>query len=171
MSEPFLGQISIYAFGFAPRGFAFCNGQIMAITQNLALFSLLGTTYGGNGQTTFALPNMKGNIALSSGQGPGLSAYALGQASGEGAHTLTLTEMPLHFHPVRFATDTTETSPAMHYWAQDTAGNVTFATTDGVTLSPAAITSQGSGQAHQNMEPYLTLNFCIALQGVFPSRD
>ena len=171
MADPFLGQISIFSFAFAPRGWAFCNGQIMSIAQNQALFSLLGTTYGGDGITTFGLPNLQSRTAVSQGQGPGLSPYVLGQVGGEAAHSLITAEIPSHTHGAQPASDTTQLSPQAHYWAPNTQGNATYSATSAGTMSPSAVGLGGGGQPHQNMQPNLSLNFCIALVGVFPSRN
>jgi microcystin-dependent protein len=171
MSDPFIGQIGVFSFPFAPRGWAFCNGQIMSIGQNQALFSLLGTTYGGDGVTTFGLPNLQGRAQVSSGQGAGLSPYALGQVGGEAAHTLIIAEMAAHIHGAATASDTTQLSPQAHYWAPDVGGNNTYSATAAGGMSGAAVGIGGSGQGHANMQPYLALNFCIALQGVYPSRN
>jgi microcystin-dependent protein len=171
MADPFLGQIAIFSFSFAPRGWAFCNGQILQIAQNTALFSLLGTTYGGNGQTTFALPNLQGRAAVSQGQGPGLSPYSLGQVGGESTHTLTVQQMPSHTHGAKPSSDTTQLSPQGHYWAPNTDGNATYSTTSTATMAPNAVAQSGNSQPHPNMQPHLPLNFCIALGGVFPSRN
>ena len=171
MSEPFVGQISIFSFGFAPKGWAMCNGQLLSINQNQALFALLGTFYGGNGQTNFALPNLQGKVAMSFGQGAGLQMRNLGEVGGEQAHTLITPEMAPHSHQVNYAASASSLTPAGNLWAADPNGNVTFATSGGETMHPAAIGNAGGGQAHQNIEPYLVLNFCIALQGIFPSRN
>src|SRR5437868_5163476 len=159
MSDPFIGQIALLSFPFAPRGWAFCNGQLMAIAQNQALFSLLGTTYGGNGVTTFGLPNLQGRAPVSSGQGQGLSPYSLGQAGGEAGHTLITQEMPSHTHGAATASDTSQLSPQAHYWAPDTGGNNTFSATAAGTMAPAAVGLAGNSQPHQNMQPCLALNF------------
>jgi microcystin-dependent protein len=166
MSTPFLGQISIFSFSFPPNGWALCNGQLLAINQNAALFSLLGTFYGGNGTTNFALPNLQGNVAMSFGNG-----YTQGQVGGEHAHTLLTTEIPPHSHPANFAAAATSLTPGGELWAPDPNGNVTFASSPSETLAPQAIGANSGGQAHQNMQPYLVLNFCIALAGIFPSRN
>jgi microcystin-dependent protein len=170
MSSPYLGEIKIFPFGFAPKNWVQCNGQTLPINQFQALFALLGTTYGGNGTTTFNLPNLQGNVAVHFGVGFA-GTFDLGQEGGEANHTLTDQEIPSHTHSVRFAKDTTQLSPKGHYWAPDTVGNVTFATAGGTALSPQAISSAGSTQAHPNMQPYLVLNFCIAMAGIFPSRN
>jgi microcystin-dependent protein len=170
-ADPLIGQISIFSFGLAPKGWAFCDGQILSIARNQALFSLLGTTYGGDGIMTFGLPNLQSRVAVSSGQGPDLSPYALGQFGGEAAHTLTPQQMPSHRHGAATAVDTSEMSPAAHYWAPNANGNATFSTTSAGTMSGIAVGMAGSSRPHPNMQPSLHLNFCIALQGVFPSRN
>jgi microcystin-dependent protein len=165
MAEPFLSEIRIFSFGFAPKGWALCNGQLLPINQNQALFALLGTTYGGDGRQTFALPNLQGRVSI------GVSnPHPLGERSGEQAHTLAVAELPAHAHAAKAANSTTDTNPVGHYWAPDIAGDVTFATTANVALAPGAIANTGGNQAHLNMQPFLTLNFCIALQGIFPSQ-
>jgi microcystin-dependent protein len=167
MASPFLGEIRIFSFAFAPKGWALANGQTMPIQQNQALFALLGTTYGGNGQTTFALPNLQGRVAMSfNGNHP------QGQSAGEASHTLTIQETPTHTH-VPNANDAigTQASPAGAYWANDSNQNATFGSTPTVTLNSAAIGNAGGSQPHSNMMPYLTLSFCIALQGIFPSQN
>lgn len=165
MGTPYLSEIRIYAFNFAPKGWAKCNGQFLPINQNQALFSLLGTMYGGNGQTTFALPNLQGRIPMHLGDG-----FTQGEAGGEYAHTLTQGEMPAHVHLVSAsgATASALSAPG-NLWAN---GNEpAYASTPNVTLNPAAVLNTGGSQPHENMPPYLVLNFCIALQGVFPSRN
>jgi microcystin-dependent protein len=155
----------------APKGWAFCNGQILSIAQNQALFSLLGTTYGGDGITTFGLPNLQSRAAVSAGQGPGLSPYTLGQTGGEAGHSLTTAEMAAHAHGAATASNTTQLSPQAHYWAPNTGGNATYSATTSGTLAVNAIGVAGNGQPHANMQPSLAVNFCIALVGVFPSRN
>jgi microcystin-dependent protein len=171
MADPFLGQISIFSFGFAPKGWAFCTGQTLQIAQNQALFSLLGTTYGGDGVRTFGLPDLQSRAALSSGRGPGLSPYTLGQIGGESAHTLTIQEMPSHAHGAATASDTTQLSPVGRYWAPNTQGNATYSATATGIMSANAVGLSGNSQPHPNMQPYLAVNFCIALVGVYPSRN
>jgi microcystin-dependent protein len=168
MSEPFIGEIRIFSFDFAPRNWATCAGQILPIAQNQALFSILGTTYGGNGQTTFALPDLRGRTPIHWGQGPGLSNYSLGQSSGEEAHTLTTNEIPGHTHTVTASSNTADvTSPANAYWAD---GGVTaYSATPSTTLQP--LSTAGQSAPHENRSPYLALNICIALAGIFPSRN
>ncbi|HEY5885868.1 MAG TPA: tail fiber protein [Pyrinomonadaceae bacterium] len=172
MSEPFLSEIRIFSFGYAPRGWAQCNGQFLPINQNQALFSLLGTTYGGNGQTTFALPNLQGRVPNHFGGG-----HILGEAGGEIAHTLSISEMPTHLHGlnnnlavVDANTNATVGTPAANFWANS--GKAHYSTSaPNAAMHPSAVTNVGGSQAHTNMQPYLVLNFCIALQGVFPSPN
>jgi microcystin-dependent protein len=171
MSDAFVGQVSIFAFNFPPKGWAMCNGQTMGISQNTALFSLLGTTYGGNGQTTFALPNLQGRAAMDFGQGQGLQNRVLGEVGGEQGHTLQVSEIPPHSHPAHFATAADSLTPGGKYWAADPNGNVTFSAAGNEAMSPNAIGQNYGGQPHQNLQPYLVLTFCIALQGIFPSRS
>jgi microcystin-dependent protein len=167
MSEPFLGQISVFAFPFAPRGWALCNGQLLPIAQNQALFALLGTTYGGNGTTTFALPDLRGRTAMHAN-----STHPQGQSAGEEAHKLLVPEMPSHRHGASCnSTSSGQVSPVGKVWGTDTAGNAPYAASADSTCSSAAIAPAGSGQPHDNMAPSLTVNFCIALQGIFPSRS
>jgi len=169
MSDPFIGEIKLVSFNFPPRGWAFCNGQILPINQNQALFSILGTMYGGNGQTTFALPNLQGRMPIHQGINQG--SYTVGQAAGELAHTLTSNEMPAHLHPAvaQSTTTTPGDSPAGAIWA--TAKYVAFAPAPNTQLNPAAVANNGGGQPHENQAPYLVLNYVIALVGVFPSRN
>jgi microcystin-dependent protein len=172
MSDRYIGQISIFSFDYAPKSFAPCNGQLLPIAQNQALFALLGTQYGGNGQTTFALPNLRGRVAIGQGQGPGLSSRTIGETAGEAAHVLTQNELPEHNHAAHFASDSSQMSAKGNYWGGDPVGNVTFSSnTDGTSLSSAAIATAGGSQPHENRQPFLVLNFCIALQGVFPSTQ
>jgi len=168
MSNPFLGEIRLFPYNFAPRGWAFCNGQILSIAQNTALFSLLGTTYGGNGQTTFALPDLRGRVAMSSGQGPGLSNYSLGQVAGVESVTLTQNEMPLHGHATLCSSDDGNSGvPVGNYPAAF--GQPIYSTTQNSPGPPTG--GAGGSQPHTNIQPYLVLNYCIALEGIFPSRN
>ena len=171
--EPFLGSLMIFAGNFAPRGWAFCNGQLLSIAQNTALFSLLGTTYGGDGVTTFALPDLRGRAPIHFGQGPGLSNYVLGEASGTENVTLVISNLPAHSHTVnasirgdgsRSPTNNLLASPA-----PDT--NLYTATAADTTMNPTMIGPTGGSQPFNNMQPFLTLNYCIALEGIFPSRS
>ncbi|HEV7743373.1 MAG TPA: tail fiber protein [Pyrinomonadaceae bacterium] len=166
MAEPFLSEIRIMSFGYAPRGWAMCNGQLLPINQNQALFSLLGTTFGGNGQTNFALPDLRGNVPIHVGQG-----HTLGEKGGQQAHTVTQSEMPSHNHFVQASNvNGNVDSPQNNILAQ--ALNVYRGAPDSpTTLNPATVSSVGGSQAHLNMQPFLALNFCIALQGIFPSPN
>lgn len=172
MSDPFVAEIRLFAGSFAPRGWALCNGQLLPISQNTALFSLLGTTYGGNGVSTFALPDLQGRVPLQQGQGPGLSLYDLGQTGGEEAVTLIQSEMPSHTHVVAAsATDGGDRSPANERFAVGVGGLNQFAATPGgALLAPQAVSQAGGSQPHNNLQPYLTLTFIIALQGIYPQR-
>jgi microcystin-dependent protein len=180
MSEPFLGRIMLVGFNFAPQGWAFCNGQLLSISQNTALFSLLGTTYGGNGQTTFALPDLRSRVAVGFGQGPGLSNYDLGQSTGSETVTLTVGQMPAHNHLVAAnAATATVLSPGGADLAQtfDSGPKKSFNTystppmTAPVTLDPATVQPSGGSGPHPNIQLVLALNYIIALQGIFPSRN
>jgi microcystin-dependent protein len=177
MTEPFLGEIQIYGFNFPPKSWSFCNGQLLSIQQNAALFSLLGTTYGGDGVTTFALPNLQGQAAISSGQAPGLSNYNLGQFGGEINHTLLISELPVHSHSFAVSTSAADqaTPAGNHVLAKAEADNYeSFASAVPMGTSNSgnpAIGNTGGNQPHPNMQPYLVLNFCIALSGIFPSRS
>lgn len=180
MSEPFLGQLALFSFNFAPKGWALCNGQLLPINQNQALFSLLGTTYGGNGQTTFALPDLRGRTPIHMG-----SQFTLGQRAGAESHTLVMTEMPSHSHQMN-AHGGAATSGALVTPAAGNSLAQTYAVQPGgvmapvsrfsnaaasATLNAAALSSTGGGQPHENRQPFVTINFCIALTGIFPSRN
>jgi microcystin-dependent protein len=172
MSDPFIAEIRLFAGNFAPRGWAFCNGQILSIAQNTALFALLGTTYGGNGQTTFALPDLRGRVPISPGQGPGLSSYFLGQTGGQETVTLNTQQMPSHSHGAAASGEGgTAATPNGGVWAGSTARDSIYAATANTTMSPAAIAATGGGQPHPNMPPYQAINYIIALEGIFPSRN
>jgi microcystin-dependent protein len=166
MATPYLSEIRIFSFPFAPKGWALCNGQLLAIAQNQALFSLLGTAYGGNGQTNFALPNLQGRTPMHVGSG-----MVQGQTAGEINHTLTLSELPAHNHFVQASSDTpTVSTPVNNFFASNTS-YTPYGTTPNTTMAPTNTSSIGGNQPHNNMCPYLVLNFCIALQGIFPSRN
>jgi microcystin-dependent protein len=169
--DPFVAEIRIFPFNFAPKGWAFCNGQILPLSQNTALFSLLGTTYGGDGKSNFALPNCQGNAPMHPGQGPGLSLHDLGETGGSEIVTLLESEIPAHSHSLTASlTDARERQPASQLLAAGV-GVAMYATPGAmITLSDSAFTSAGGDQPHNNLQPYLTLNFCIALQGVYPPR-
>jgi microcystin-dependent protein len=165
MSQPFLGEIRVVSFNFPPKGWALCNGQVLPINQYQALFSLLGTTYGGNGTTTFQLPNYQARMPVHVGNG-----YVQGQSSGEPTHTLLPTEMPLHTHSaVGVTTNANSASASGNAWASS--GQNPYAATPNTQMSPSVLTNAGGSQPHDNMPPYLTLNFVIALVGIFPSRN
>ena len=167
MATPFIAQIQMFSFNFPPRGWAQCNGQLLAIAQNQALFSLLGTTYGGNGTTNFALPNLQGRTPLHFGQGSGLSNRALGQVGGVETVTLQTTQIPSHTHTVSANTATpTLGTPAGNLWAQ---GN--YSASGNSAMAAGDVSNTGGSQSHPNLSPYLTVNFCIALTGIFPSRN
>jgi microcystin-dependent protein len=182
MSDQFLAEIRIFPFNFPPIGWAFCDGQLMPIAQNTALFALIGTFYGGNGQTTFALPNLKGTAPMQPGQGQGLSLRDLGEMSGVETITLLVSEIPAHIHTISAsnAEPTTDAPagqlPARGFWDSGAeSGQLAFYTPTTtnppiVTMAPQTLAVAGGGLPHNNMQPYLTLNFCIALQGIFPQR-
>jgi microcystin-dependent protein len=171
MADPFVAEIRIFPFNFAPKGWAFCDGQILPISQNTALFSLLGTTYGGNGQSTFALPNMQGNAPMHPGQGPGLSLHDLGETGGSETVTLLESEIPAHSHSVVASeADAIERLPGGQLMATGITISQYQVPGPLTPLNPSALTPAGGDQPHNNMQPYLTLNFNIALQGVFPPR-
>jgi microcystin-dependent protein len=163
LATPFLAEIRVFSFNFAPKGWAQCNGQLLPINQNQALFALLGTTYGGDGISTFALPNLQGKTSLHFGNN-----FSQGNSGGETSHTLVLAEIPQHTHTVVASSNAgNQSSPVGNYFAS---GNKTaYSTTPNANMAPSAPT--GAGQAHDNMSPYLVLNVCIALQGIFPSRN
>lgn len=166
MSEPFLAEVRMIGFNFAPRGWAFCDGQILPINQNQSLYSLLGTTYGGDGRTSFALPDLRGRTPIHVGEG-----HREGQKSGEETHTLSANEMPNHDHVIQATSnDGTTTNPAENVLAKATVATYTAAA-NLVNMNSGVIVNVGGGQAHENMQPYLAVNFCIALQGLFPSRN
>ena len=169
MSEPFLGEIRIVGFNYAPRGWAQCNGQTMPINQNQALFSLLGTTYGGNGQTTFALPDLRSRVPVHVGQAPGLSPYVQGQTGGSETVTLTGGQLPPHNHTVYASTTASTKNPTNNVPAMTGAGS-SYSEMRNTTMNAGMVTGGGSGQPHDILQPYLCMNFVIALEGIFPSR-
>jgi microcystin-dependent protein len=174
MAEPFLAQINIFPYNFAPKGFAFCDGQILAISQNTALFSLLGTNFGGNGTSNFALPNFQGLVPIHVGQGNGLSPYVIGETGGTPNVTLAVAELPSHNHPVGCETAGGVDSPANAVWGSGARGKppaYSASGTPSAVLSNSALSTAGSSIPHNNMSPFLTLSFCIALIGIFPARN
>jgi microcystin-dependent protein len=164
MSEPFLSEIRLFSFEFAPKGWALCNGQFLPINQNQGLFSLLGTTFGGNGQTNFTLPDLRGRTPIHAGPG-----YILGQKGGEQNHTVSLQELPAHTHLMQ-ASSSNANQPAPDNAVLAAANNAYQEATDLTQLNPGTVTNVGGSQPHLNMQPFLTLSFCIALQGYFPSQ-
>ncbi len=174
MADPFVAEIRIFPFNFAPRGWAFCNGQLLPISQNTALFSLLGTTYGGNGKSNFGLPNLQGSVPMHIGgnqPGPGLTIHDLGEIGGSETVTLLTSEMPNHTHTQRGNNTLGDSpGPADHALARYANAYQQNSTQNLVQMSPQALPFVGSSFPHNNMQPYLTLNFCIAMQGVFPPR-
>lgn len=169
---PFLGEIRLFAGSFAPQGWALCNGQLLAISENDALFSLIGTIYGGDGQSTFALPDLRGSLALHAGSGPGLTPRTIGEKAGEERVSLSPAAMPAHLHPaVADAGNGTSAAPGGLHPARNAAGGLHYGLGADAQLAPEAIAAQGGSQPHDNMQPYLALNFCIALFGVYPQRS
>ena len=167
MAEPFLSEIRIMSFGFPPKGWALCNGQLLPINQNQALFSLLGTTYGGNGQTNFALPNLQGRTPIHMGSG-----FILGQNGGEQAHTLSIAEIPTHTHAANAsAAAGNNVVPTGAVLGSPLSLSYRPADTGLTSMVPGTLANVGGSQAHLNMQPFLTLSFCIALQGIFPSQN
>ena len=180
MADPFVAEIRIFPFNFAPRGWAFCNGQLLPLSQNTALFSLLGTVYGGDGKSTFALPNLQGAAPMHTGQGQGLSQRFVGESGGSESVTLLQSEMPLHTHSVAATTingNTDQPTGAIlargNFSFQGTSGSVPMYSTSppDTQMGAQTLALAGGNLPHNNMQPYLTLNFCIALQGVFPPRS
>lgn len=171
MSEPFLAEVRMVGFNFAPRGWAFCDGQILPINQNQSLYSLLGTTYGGDGRTSFALPDLRGRTPIHVGRSNGGEEHGLGEKSGEETHTLTTAEMPQHSHTLRGTNDEPgDDNPSNNVLSRS--AQQIYAPFDAPSsLGSGTVMNTGGGQAHENMQPYLALNFCIALQGLFPSRN
>jgi microcystin-dependent protein len=173
MADPFVAEIRIFPFNFAPKGWAWCDGQLMPLSQNTALFSLLGTTYGGNGKSNFALPDLQGRAPMHPGQGPGLSLHDLGETGGSETVSLLESEIPSHSHVMRAATqDNADVNLVTNTasFAGSTGGTI-YQTTSNTQMSPNTLTPAGGDQPHNNLQPYLTFYFCIALQGVFPPRS
>lgn len=171
--DPFISEIFMGGLNFAPRGYALCQGQIMSIAQNTALFSLLGTTYGGNGQTTFALPDLRGRVPMGQGQGPGLTSRTLGEVGGAENVTLLTTQIPSHNHQFNAVSDAGDTSaPSGAYLANTGALDKEYKTSGTIVqMNPSSVGATGGSQPHSNIQPYLVLNFYIATEGIFPSRN
>jgi microcystin-dependent protein len=171
MADPFVAEIRIFPFYFAPRGWAFCDGQLLPLSQNTALFSLLGTTYGGDGKSNFALPDLRDRSPMHPGQGPGLSPHAVGESGGQAAVTLLPSQLPAHTHGLRVAQEgSSPGAPSPDALLGPASAPVYGPPDDPVALAPEAIGAAGGGQPHENRQPYLALHFAIALQGVFPQR-
>ncbi len=173
MADPFVAEIRIFPFNFAPKGWAWCDGQLLPLSQNTMLFALLGTTYGGDGKSNFALPDLQGRAPMHPGQGPGLSLHDLGETGGSDTVTLLESEIPLHQHVLRASADpaNAQIPTAQLTLARSSGGNAYDTNTNGlVAMSPNALAPAGGDQPHNNLQPYLTFYFCIALQGVFPPR-
>lgn len=167
MAEPFLSEIRIMSFEFAPKGWALCNGQLLPINQNQALFSLLGTTFGGDGRVNFALPDLRGRSPIHVGSG-----HTLGERGGEQAHTLSIAEIPTHTHVLNSSSGTANAAaPTVNFLGKETQEDIYRAAENLGAMGPSSITNTGGSQAHLNMQPFLTLSFCIALQGIFPSPN
>jgi len=171
MSEPFIGEIRLFAGNFAPRGWALCAGRIMSIAQNTALFSLLGTSYGGDGLTTFALPDLQGRVPIGGGSGAGLTPRLVGEVGGSSSVSLLPTEIPAHTHTANCSSSQTTTQPEGAYWGSGGRGTSVYASAPSVNLAVNAASPAGGGTAHNNMQPYLGMTYIIALEGVFPSRS
>ncbi|MCW2497673.1 tail fiber protein [Jatrophihabitans sp.] len=172
MSDPFVGEIRMFAGNFAPQGWAFCNGQLIAISQNTALFSILGTNYGGNGSSTFGLPDLRGRVPVHWQQGPGLSTYNVGQAGGAESVTLTAQQLPAHSHTVAVNPRRgTLTEPEGNVLAATVGSSYAPSPTAGYAMNPSAISGGGGGQAHSILQPYLAVSFIIAMQGIYPARN
>ncbi len=170
-TEPYIGQIMAFGGTFAPQGWALCDGSLLPISQYDALFSLIGTTYGGDGQTTFALPDLRGRAALHQGQGPGLGNYILGQSGGAEAVTLTANQLPPHSHPVLgYSGGGDNAHPSGAVWAASSTNLYTAGAAANAAMEATSIAPSGGSQPHDNMLPFLTLNFCIALEGIYPSQ-
>ena len=175
MSNPYIGEVRIFGFNFAPRGWAQCNGQLLSISQNTALFSILGTYYGGNGQSTFGLPNFEGSVALGQGSGAGLQTYSLGESAGSQSVTVLMSEMPSHTHTMQGLEGrglTAHATPVAGDALITSSGGSAYAPgSPNVQMLPQSVTVAGGSQPHNNMMPSLVLNYCICMQGVFPARN
>lgn len=168
---PFLGEIRMFPYGFAPRNWMYCQGQLLSIAQNTPLFAILGTTYGGNGQNTFALPNLNGRSPIHWGNLPGGDVYSLGEAAGVSTVTLTANQLPAHTHSISAAATVGNTDSPSGALAQSSIRSDLYASTANTTMAPGAVSSAGNTQAHNNLPPYLAMGFFIAVQGVFPTRN
>ena len=166
MGTPFMGEIKIISWNFAPKGWAFCNGQLLPINQNQALFAILGTTYGGDGRVNFGLPNLQGRIPIHFGDG-----FVLGERAGELSHTIVNSEMPQHTHVPLAGTNADQSSPVGNFWGSGAQQVYASSSSNNTAMSPTAVSNIGGSQAHENMPPYLVLNFIIALVGVFPVQN
>jgi microcystin-dependent protein len=173
MSDPFIGEIRLFPFDFAPRGWAWCHGQLLPISQHTALFALIGTIYGGDGRTTFALPDLRGRVAVSAGQGPGLDAYDLGEPGGSESVSLDESQLAAHTHRVSVNGATSEfAKPNNRFLGRLVPDGTTYAAAaNGKSLHADAIAPAGEGEPHENRPPYLALHYCIALEGIFPARN
>uniref|UniRef100_UPI003BA92A98 phage tail protein n=1 Tax=Stappia sp. TaxID=1870903 RepID=UPI003BA92A98 len=171
MAEPFLAEVRMMGFNFPPRGWAFCDGQILPISQNQSLYSLLGTTYGGDGRTTFALPDLRGRTPIHVGRSDGGAHHSEGQKSGEETHTLSVNEMPQHMHAADAISGPGTTPIPQNAYLADLPSGYTDPGASLTSLRSNTVTHVGGSQAHQNMQPYLTVSFCIAIEGLFPSRN
>jgi microcystin-dependent protein len=170
--DPFLGEIALVGFNFPPLGWALCNGQLLPINQNTALFSLLGTTYGGDGITNFALPDLRGRVPIHMGQGPGLSSFVIGQTGGAEAITLTAAQMPSHSHTLNASSQNgSSDTPTGAFPAKSAAGVPQYGAASNTAMAAAAVSTAGSNVPHENHQPFLTMNYIIALNGIFPSRN
>lgn len=174
--DPFIGEIKIFAGNFAPQGWAFCDGSTLAISSYTALFSLLGTTYGGDGVTNFKLPDLRGRVPVHMGSGPGLSNYVIGQSGGTETVSLTASQLPSHTHTANCASTNNvgnQVSPVGNYWSTDPGGNTGAynSAANGSQLAQGAIGPAGGGQPHDNLQPFMAVNYIIALNGVYPSRS
>ncbi|HEY3044524.1 MAG TPA: tail fiber protein [Vicinamibacterales bacterium] len=172
MSSPYVGEIRIFAGNFAPVGWAFCEGQLMPIAENETLFNLIGTTYGGDGQETFALPDLRGRFPNHQGQGPGGSTYTIGEMTGTETETLTVAQLPIHTHQANAAVAGNDVSPAGNLWAADVGGNTAaYSDAQNAEMAAGAIGPVGGSQPHDNVQPFLAINYIISLFGVFPTQS
>ncbi|MGZ3837493.1 MAG: phage tail protein [Flavisolibacter sp.] len=169
MATPYIGEIRLFGGNFAPFGWAFCNGQLLSIAENSALFNLIGTTYGGDGQNTFALPDLQGRVPLHMGTGPGLSAFVIGESGGTETETLTVSQIPSHTHVVSAAASGQSDNPAGNVWGGSTGGLPYSASPGTLTMNAGSIQASGGSQPHENMTPFLVVSYIIAIEGVYPS--